>query len=126
MKRKTARILIVEDNPDTLGLVTTRLRISGYEIIAAEDGETAIEKCRQKKPDLLALDLSLPGIDGFEVCRVLKSDPGTYNIPIVILSARSQKSDKERAINLGAEAYIVKPYEPRMLLDEIKKILKDG
>lgn len=124
MDKPAKKILIVDDDPDALELVGTRIEANGYEVIMAEEGEAAIEKAQGEKPALLILDLDIPAINGFEVCRVLKSDFETGNIPIIILSAQGQESDKKRGKKLGADAYLVKPFESGILLDEIKFLLE--
>ncbi len=119
-----AKILVVDDNPDVRFLVGARLRMNGYEVVTAEDGESAIEISLQEKPALLLLDLGLPNMTGFEVCRTLKANPSTRAIPIIVLSAKSQQTDRDRAFELGAEGYMVKPCAPGPLLGEIRNLLE--
>lgn len=121
---KAAKILVVDDDPDVRLLVGARLRSSGYEVVMAEDGEAAIKIFRREKPAMLLLDLGLPGLDGYQVCRTLKSDPSTREIPIIVLSAQSQQTDKDRAAELGVEGYVAKPFVPGALLSEIRTLLE--
>ena len=103
--------------------VTLQLEAKGYEIITASDGREGLEKARTKKPDLIILDLMLPKIDGYKVCRMLKFDDKYKNIPIILFTARAQDSDKKVGKEVGADAYITKPFEPSALLDKIRELL---
>ena len=123
MKDKKTTILLVDDDPDALILVGARLRAAGYEVITAEDGEEALEKVRRETPALLVLDINMPKINGFEVCRILKSDPSTRSIPIIFFTAKSQKEDKIKQGTMGAQAYIIKPFDPKILLSIINNLL---
>lgn len=117
------RILLVDDEPDLLSMVKLRLEANGYEVITASDGNTAYEKAKSETPDLIILDLMLPGIDGYQVCRLLKFDERYRSIPIIMLTALSQKEDKEWGQKVGADYYLTKPFEPNELLDKIKELL---
>ena len=119
-----AKILVVDDDPDVRLLVEARLRSNGYTAVAAEDGEACIAACRREKPALLVLDLGLPKIDGFEVCRRVKADPSTRAIPIIVLSAKSQQTDKDLAVAAGADGYMPKPFDAGVLLREIGTLLE--
>ncbi len=117
------KILIVDDEPDVVKLVSARLQSAGYEVISAYDGDEGLAKARQEKPDLIILDLMLPQINGYEICRLLKFDIKYKHIPIVIFTARAQDSDKHMGKEVGADAYIIKPFEPKVLMDKIKELL---
>ena len=117
-------ILAVDDEEDILELIRYNLAREGYRIGAAKTGEEALEKARREKPDLIILDLMLPGIDGLEVCRRLKSDALTAPIPIVMLTAKGEDADIVTGLELGADDYITKPFSPRVLLARIKAALR--
>jgi len=122
-KNSKKRILLVEDEKDMAYAVTLQLEAKGYEVIAASDGHEGLEKARVKKPDLIILDLMLPKIDGYKVCRMLKFDSKYNNIPIILFTARAQDADKKIGREVGADAYITKPFEPKALLDKIRELL---
>jgi CheY-like chemotaxis protein len=123
-EHKAAKILVVDDDQDVRLLMGVRLRKSGYDVVTAEDGEEAVRIVRQAKPDLILLDLGLPKMDGYEVCRTLKSDPETCGIPIIILSAKSQQTDREQALAAGAESCMAKPFNPVVVLEAIRHLLE--
>jgi DNA-binding response OmpR family regulator len=117
------RILLVDDEQDISEVVKMRLEANDYEVIVAYDGQEALDKAHQEKPDLMILDLMLPKIDGYKVCRMLKLDDKYKNIPIILFSARAQESDKEMGKDVGADAYLTKPFDPQALLGKIKELL---
>ena len=117
------KILITEDSPTILEILKSVLVEEGYEVIAAADGQQALNLAKTEKPDLIILDLMLPKIDGYKVCRMLKFDEKYKNIPIIMLTARTKESDEKLGKEVGADAYIKKPFEPEMMIDEIKKLL---
>lgn len=117
------RILLVDDEVQLVEVVKMRLEANNYEVILAYDGQEALDKARKAKPDLIILDLMLPKIDGYKVCRMLKFDEKYKNIPIVMFTARAQESDEKLGLEVGADAYIVKPFEPEMLLGKIAELL---
>lgn len=119
-------ILLVEDEKNIILGVRTCLDAVGYEVEVAENGELALESVRRRKPDLVLLDLVMPKCDGFEVLENLKSDPGTSQIPVVVLTAKAGEEDRERAMSLGADAYMTKPFRPQELWDVLKKFLPDA
>jgi DNA-binding response OmpR family regulator len=118
------KILIVEDDRDIVEMVEYNLGDEGYETLSALNGERGIELAGRQHPDLIVLDIMLPVIDGFEVCRVLKSGEKTADIPIIILSAKSQETDKVVGLELGADDYVTKPFSPRELIARIKAVLR--
>ena len=118
------RILIVEDDRDIVDLLEFNLREEGYETQAALDGAEALALARRYRPQLIILDIMLPLIDGFEVCKSLKAENGCADIPIVILSARSQETDKVVGLELGADDYVTKPFSPRELIARIRAVLR--
>jgi len=118
-------ILIIEDDKFLRELIAQKLLKENYEISEAVDGEEGIKKIREEKPDLILLDLILPGIDGFEVLSRMKSGEEISSIPVIILSNLGQKEDVERGLNLGAKDYLIKAhFTPGEIIEKIKKILK--
>lgn len=115
------KILAVDDEPDILKIIDHRLSREGYEIITASDGEEAIDVFRQEKPDLVILDLMLPKIDGFEVCRVLREES---DVPIIILSARSDELDRLLGFRMGGDDYLTKPFSPSELVLRVQAMLR--
>jgi two-component system phosphate regulon response regulator PhoB len=116
-------ILIVDDEEDVLELVRYNLDRNGYKVETATTGEQAMIKARAKLPDLMILDLMLPGIDGLEVCRKLKSEIRTQNIPIIMLTAKGEETDIVTGLELGADDYITKPFSPKVLVARVRRIL---
>ena len=116
-------ILIVDDEKDLVSMVKLRLEAAGYDTIEAYDGQEALTKAQNKNPDLIILDLMLPKMDGYKVCRMLKFDSRYKSIPIILFTARVQDSDKSLGQEVGADAYISKPFEAEVLLAKIKELL---
>jgi len=117
-------ILIIEDETDIQELIKFNLEKEGYRVTSTLTGEEGISQAKASHPDLVLLDLMLPGIDGFEVCRRLKSDDETKKIPIVMLTAKGEESDIVSGLELGADDYITKPFKPRILIARIRSILR--
>ena len=117
-------ILVVEDEVDIQEIVSYNLEKAGFTVAAAETGEEALDQIRQACPDLVVLDLMLPGIDGLEVCRLLKQDTATRDLPILMLTARVEEVDRVVGLELGADDYVVKPFSPRELVLRIQAILR--
>lgn len=118
-----AKILVVDDEPDSLEILGWKLKESGYTPIFAADGQRAIGLVRDERPALVVLDLMLPQIDGLEVCRVLRRDPATAAIPILMLTARASEMDRVIGLELGADDYVTKPFSPREVVLRVKKLL---
>lgn len=118
------RILIVDDEEDILSLLKFRLEANNYEVLSASDGQEGLMKARAEKPDIIILDLMLPKLDGYKVCRMLKFDENYKNIPIIMFTAKAQQKDEELGKEMGADAYITKPFEPDILLEKIRELLK--
>ena len=116
-------ILIVDDEEDVLELVRYNLEKNGYKTESACTGEEALTKANSRLPDLLILDLMLPGIDGLEVCRRLKNNTKTQNIPVIMLTARGEEADIVTGLELGAEDYITKPFSPKVLVARVRRII---
>lgn len=119
-----ARILVVEDEPDAAELVAFNLRQAGFEVFAAADGEGGLRKARANAPDLIVLDLMLPEMSGLEVCKILKADPRTADLPIIMLTAKAAEIDRVVGLELGADDYVTKPFSPRELVLRVKKLLE--
>jgi len=117
-------ILVIEDEEDVLELVRYNLAREGYTVGCAESGEAGLELARREHPDLIVLDLMLPGLDGLEVCRLLKADPLTEDISVVMLTARGEEADIVTGLEMGADDYLPKPFSPRVLLARIKAVLR--
>lgn len=117
-------ILVVDDEEDLLELVSYNLRREGYEVDCVTTGETALRAARSRQIDLILLDLMLPGADGLEVCRALRSDPQTRDVSIVMLTAKGDEADVVAGIELGADDYITKPFSPRVLIARIRAVLR--
>ncbi len=117
-------ILVVEDEADILELIRFNLAREGYRVSGVEDGETALARAFEKPPDLVVLDLMLPGINGLDVCRALRADPRTAITPIVMLTARTEEADVVAGLELGADDYITKPFSPRVLAARIRAVLR--
>lgn len=118
------KILLVDDEMQLAEVVKMRLEANGYDVLTAYDGKDAFDKARTQKPDLIILDLMLPKIDGYKVCRMLKFDDKFKSIPIILFTARAQDSDVALGKEVGADAYITKPFEPEILLSKIKELLE--
>jgi len=117
-------ILIVEDEKDIVKMLDYNFKKEGFKTLIAHDGEDAIDAVNTKHPDLILLDLMLPGMDGLEVCKTLKSESKTALIPIIMLTAKSQELDKVVGLELGADDYVTKPFSPRELIARIKAVLR--
>jgi two-component system phosphate regulon response regulator PhoB len=117
------RILIVDDEEDVLELVRYNLDKNGYRVETATTGEEALVKARTQLPDLMILDLMLPGIDGLEVCKNIKRDVKTQNIPIIMLTAKGEEADIVIGLELGADDYVTKPFSPKVLVARVRRLL---
>ena len=118
------QILIVEDEEDILDVLKYNLHKAGFQTLEAPNGETARNLIREETPDLILLDLMLPGINGLDLCKILKKDEATKSIPIVMLTAKSSEADIVAGLEMGAEDYVVKPFSPRVLLARIQNVLR--
>ncbi|MDZ4132335.1 MAG: response regulator [Dethiobacteria bacterium] len=117
------RVLLAEDEKNVILGVRTCLDAVGYQVEIVEDGEEALNAVRREHPDLILLDLLMPKIDGFEVLKVLKGDEATKQIPIIVLTAKAEEEDRQRAMDLGANDYMTKPFKPQDLWDRLKHYL---
>ena len=124
MTKSKAKILVVEDDEDIHELIRYNLAREGYEVVSAMNGENGLEKAKSEKPDLMVLDLMLPGVDGLEVCKITKSDPALSEIPIIMVTAKGEESDIVSGLELGADDYITKPFSPKVLIARIRTCLR--
>ena len=123
---KEKKIVVVEDEPDLVDVVTYNLEREGYLVSAARRGDEGLNLIRSELPDLVLLDLMLPGMDGLSICRQMKSDGALKAIPIIIASAKGEESDVVIGLEMGADDYLAKPFSPRELLARIKAVLRRG
>jgi two-component system alkaline phosphatase synthesis response regulator PhoP len=118
------QILVVDDEEDILELMRYNLTKEGYQVSCATSGEQALARASEETPDLIVLDLMLPGMDGLDVCRQLKTTANTRDVPIVMLTAKSEEADIVTGLELGADDYVTKPFSPRVLLARIRSVLR--
>lgn len=120
-----SKILVIEDEPDTVKVIEKRLSDHGFKVIVSYDGYRGIELARKEKPDLIILDLMLPAIDGHKVCGLLKKDKRFTDTPIIIFTAKAQEEDMRLAREVGADAYISKPFQLSELLAKVEELLRE-
>jgi two-component system, cell cycle response regulator DivK len=118
-----ARILVAEDDVDNRRIVVKVLTVEGHETLEAADGRTTVEIARRERPDLILMDLAMPGMDGWEAARRLKADAETADIPIIALTALAMRGDEERARQAGCDAYLSKPCRPQTIRDVVRQFL---
>jgi two-component system alkaline phosphatase synthesis response regulator PhoP len=117
------KILVVDDEIYIVHILDFSLGMEGYEVVTALDGEQALHKVKSDRPDLVVLDIMMPKLDGYETCKILKNDPETKNIPVILLSAKGRNVDQKMGFQVGADDYITKPFSPRKLVERINMIL---
>ena len=117
------RILIVDDEKQLVSLVKLHMTMASYEVLTAKDGEEALEIVEKERPDLIILDLMLPKIDGWEVCKRIREKKKIGNIPVIMLTARTETADKLKGFECGADDYVTKPFSPRELVARVKRVL---
>ncbi len=117
------KILVVDDEIYIVHILDFSLGMEGYEVITALDGEAALEKVKIEKPDLIVLDIMMPKLDGYEVCKTIKANADTQNIPVILLSAKGRNADQKMGFDVGADDYITKPFSPRKLVERINQLL---
>jgi two-component system phosphate regulon response regulator PhoB len=122
----SARILVAEDEPDIRQLIVVSLRRAGHTVEQAEDGDAAVAQAQADPPDLIIVDVMMPGLNGHEVAQCLTGDPRTAQVPILMLSAKGQARDVDEGLASGARAYVVKPFSPRELVARVKEMLEPG
>lgn len=121
MDRK--KVLVIDDEKDLVKTLVFRLEANGFETLVAYDGQDGLDKAKKMKPDIIILDLMLPKMDGYRVCGLLKNDVRYSKIPVIMFTARAQESDIVMGKEVGANAYITKPFDPKVLLDKIRELL---
>ncbi|MEW6712740.1 MAG: response regulator [Candidatus Riflebacteria bacterium] len=121
--KKLKQILIIDDEEAIVLLLETILGVYDYQSISCMQPENAVALARSKKPDLIILDIAMPGIDGYEICSTLKSSPETSSIPVLMVTALALSQDKKRGLECGANGFVFKPFDPQMVISEIEKLL---
>jgi len=117
------KVLIIEDDPSFSRAVSHIVEKEGYSVITASNGITGLRMAKEDKPDLLILDVMLPGVDGFEICSRLRNEPQTTKLPIIMLSAKGQEADKTTGLKVGADVYLTKPVDRAVLLEKLTSLL---
>ena len=117
--------MIVDDEPILLRLLQVNLRLQGFDVVACSTGEEALRRIRERVPDAVVLDVVLPGIDGFEVCRRLRDEPATAAVPVVMVTAQAQDEDRERGYALGVHEYVTKPFDLAELVSIVRRALDE-
>ena len=124
MKKKDTKILLVDDEPDLLEFVGYNLKNEGYQVFTAKNGEEAVSKAKKYQPHLIILDVMMPKMDGYEACGKLKNDEKTRNIPVILFTGKAQDDFKEIGDKVGADAFVEKPFDAKVLLGKIEELLK--
>ena len=119
-----ARSVVADDDADIRDLVVFKLRQSGHDVHPVADGAAAVEQCQSVAPDLVVLDVMMPGMGGLDACRALRQDPALARVPVILLTARAQESDIEQGFDAGADDYVVKPFSPRELASRVSAVLQ--
>ena len=120
------KILVIEDDPNALRLIEYALEQEGYQTVSAKDGLEGVRKAQDESPDLIILDIMLPGLDGYDVCHELRQKPETSILPILITSAKARQEDRNVGIRLGADDYLTKPIDPSIVVDKVKDLLNSA
>ncbi len=121
-----AKILVIDDETQLIEMVQMRLEAAGYEVVTASDGQEGLDKAKSIEPDLILCDVMMPKMDGYKVCGLLKNDSRYSKIPLILFTARAQQDDQDVGDEVGADAYITKPFEPPVLLAKIKELLEQS
>jgi phosphate regulon transcriptional regulator PhoB len=121
---KKGTILVIDDEKDLIELVRYNLEKEGFDVIAASDGQSGLEVVKRHRPDLVVLDLMMPGLDGLQVCQRLRADPRSGHIPVIMLTAKATEADRVVGLELGADDYITKPFSPREVVARVKAVLR--
>ena len=120
------KVLVIEDEGDILEIIAYNLGREGYQVLSSRDGEEGLEIAQRIEPDLILLDLMLPGTDGLEICRIIKDGPRGADTPIIMVTAKGEESDVVLGLGMGADDYVVKPFSPRELVARVKAVLRRG
>ncbi len=121
-----SKVLVVEDSPPQREMIAALLKDSGLTVTSAGDGVEALEKIQGAKPDIVVLDIVMPRMNGYELCRRLKSDPQTQEVPVIMCSTKGEEFDRYWGMRQGADAYIAKPFQPQELVGTVKQLLRKG
>ena len=120
------RVLVIEDDPSTLRFLEYTLQQEGFEILTAKNGLDGLKMAQNLRPDLIILDIMLPGLDGYEVCHKLRQKPETANVLVLVLSAKARQEDKDTGMKMGADAYLTKPVDPTEIVNKVQGMLADS
>ena len=120
------KILVIDDDLDTLNILRIKLEAHQYEVITGRDGQEALSLIREHRPDLIIMDVMMPKLSGFKATRLIKFDAKSKHIPLIILTARTQDADRTLGLEVGADIYVTKPFEPEELLKEVERLLVQG
>jgi CheY-like chemotaxis protein len=120
------RVLVVDDDDVIRQLITVNLELEGFEVVPAVDGQDALDKVKDVRPDVVTLDVMMPRVDGWEAAARLKEDPETTHIKVILLSARAQESDIQRGERIGVDAYLTKPFDPDELIDVVRRLIDNS
>lgn len=118
-----ARILVIDDDQQVLRLLEVNFEMEGYDVITATNGEDGLAKLKSGKPDAVVCDVMMPGMNGLDVVRTLREDPANADLPVIVVSAKAQRSDVETGLDAGADEYVTKPFDPQDLLDAVDRLL---
>ena len=117
------KILIADDDPDILDLAAFKLEQAGFDVVAVDNGLSALSAAHDEEPDLLVLDIMMPGMSGIDICRSLRADPSTSSVPVILLTSRGKEDDVEIGFTAGADDYVVKPFSPRELVSRVEAVV---
>ena len=121
--RGVAKVLVIDDDPVILELLRVNFEIESFEVITASDGREGLEKARTANPDVVLSDIMMPRIDGLELVSTLREDPRTRNLPVILLSAKAQNAEVQQGLDMGADDYVTKPFDPLELIDRVNAVL---
>ncbi len=124
--RRQGRVLVVEDEPDVAELIRYNLAKEGWEVTSVANGADALRRARESRPDIILLDIMIPQLNGWEVCRRLKQEPGTQAIPVIMVTGRVEEGDKVLGFEMGADDYVTKPFSPRELIARVRAVIRRG
>lgn len=119
----SAKILVVDDHQEMVDLIQESFKLRGYDVLGASNGQEALAKVYQEKPDLILLDIMMPMIDGYEICKTLKNNDETKHIPVILITVKGNESDIEKGFEVRADGYVVKPFDPKELTEFAEKFL---
>ncbi len=121
--REVAKVLVIDDDPVILELLRVNFEIESFEVVMARDGREGLEKARTENPDVVLSDIMMPRLDGLELVSILREDPRTRTLPIILLSAKAQNAEVQQGLDMGADDYVTKPFDPLELIDRVNAVL---